>query len=124
MKFSSFLKNVPPGQVENQIDVYINNKVECKNSNSLINSLSLHHSKIDYNTNFSNKKEILNKLNSDKIVINLDTTNQIKTTNENNEMQYYEREISIDEENKLKTALSKHFIFQDLNEDIMYYNIF
>ena len=45
--------------------------------------------------------------------------NKNEDPNNQNEIQYFEREISYEEETKLKNALTNHFIFQDLNEEIM-----
>jgi hypothetical protein len=48
---------------------------------------------------------------------------KIKKEDENenieNDIQYFEREISIEEEANLRNALMNHFMFQDLNEEIM-----
>lgn len=113
IKFSSYLKNVP-GQIENQIDRYLNSKNDITKTNSF------YHSELSgqvNNTNVANSKtEIINKINNS----GKDKAPYEDNQYNSNDIQYYEREITLDEELKIKNSLANHFIFQDLNDDVLY----
>lgn len=138
IKFSSFLNknedNNQDCQLENQIENLLNCKNEMKNSTAFMHSGVSNNlmQKIYMQTNFSsNIKDSNHYLNSEKINNNNNLNknknsdkNVISNSSNNNDLQYFEREISLEEEIKLKTSLSKHFIFQDLKDEIMYSFLF
>ena len=69
------------------------------------------------NTNVANSKtEIINKINNS----GKDKAPYEDNQYNSNDIQYYEREITLDEELKIKNSLANHFIFQDLNDDVLY----
>ena len=110
IKFSSFLKKIPKN-VNNPIDKIIQEK-NNKNVNDNINSDKQNSEKLlgDKHTNVG--KEILGESINNGAVKDKETDNP-------NEFQYFEREISTEEEAKLRSALTNHFIFQDLTGEIM-----
>jgi hypothetical protein len=103
-------------KMEKQIETLINNKTEMKISTSFMNSGASQ-------TLLQNKLEIFSNSNSNNELnhnsSNVKNNNCNKNDSYNNNCQYFEREITTEEENKIKDALSNHFIFQDMNEDIM-----
>lgn len=112
-KLSSFPKRIS-SNANNAIDKIIQEKPKTINDNNNHNISDIQ----------SSEKQTLNELINvakDKIVgIN---NNEAKKENEFSEneinVKYLaEREISADEEAKLRSALTNHFIFQDLNEEI------
>lgn len=118
LKFSSFLKKIPQNNKENPIDKIIQEK-----------PINNHH---DFNTSdvYNSGKQTGNEVTiaaggKDKLTDFNQESTQAKKKDEHenpaNEIQYFEREISIEEESRLRSALTNHFMFQDLNEEIMYY---
>lgn len=110
VKFSSFLKKIP--QTGNGNNNAIDKIIQLKNTNlDGLNSLQNTENQTGNDPN-STVKEKFVEFNNTEILKKECLENQ-------NEVQYYEREISADEELKLRTALTNHFMFQDLNEEIM-----
>lgn len=124
-KFSSFLKKIP--QSGNQISHV--DKIISLDKNvlglSLNNSSDLRNSaKQTANNDTTNFSQAMNtNLRGSEINNNINLNKEQKIKEEidphTNEIQYLEREISYEEEMKLKKALMNHFIFQDMTEEIM-----
>ena len=110
VKFSSFLKKIP--QNEKNSNNAIDKIIQPKSSNKdCLNSEKNTGNQIGIDPNIV-LKEKFGEFNNEEIKKQECVENQ-------NDVQYYEREISIEEESKLRTALTNHFMFQELNEDIM-----
>jgi len=121
-KLSLILKiNQKDNHGESRIENILCIKNDLKISNSLVNSgvgSTIFNSKSD-NTINSIKKESNKKFNINNKVKNDNNKINCNDNSKNIDVYYYEKELSINEEFKLKNAISNHFIFNDLNEDIM-----
>lgn len=120
--FSSFLKNIPHAEKG------INHVDKIVSSDKNISSIDINNSSDLQN---SGKQTGQNDTNNIQQVVNINARNSEVTNSiqdpkkkedfegHTNDIQYLEREISYEEETKLKNALMNHFIFQDLTEEIM-----
>lgn len=104
------MKKIPQSGKEN--DNAIDKIIQQKNSNhDCLHSEQNTRDQTGYDINSASKEKLV-EFNNVEL--------QKKDSNDNqHDVQYYEREISVEEELKLRTALTNHFLFQDLNEDIM-----
>jgi len=119
------VKGFKEKQVEIQIETLLNNQNDIKNSTFFLNSgasAALLQTKVDMNTNISS----LNRNSNNNLFLDKNIKSNInsKKNSENNvsninDLQFCERDITAEEENKIKNAFSKHFIFQDLNDEFM-----
>ena len=109
VKFSNFLKKIP-ANANNPIDKIIQEQPENNND---INISDVQGDKQIWNENTKVDKEKIADFN----VYEVKNFNEV--VDNPNEILYFEREISTEEEAKLRSALINHFIFQDLNEEIM-----
>jgi len=109
IKFSSFLKKIPQNSKDNPIDKILTNKIVNDFSNTEIRNS---HKQTGNDNNILTKEKI-EELNNNTEAM------KIEEVENPNEIQFFEREISYEEEANLRKALTNHFIFQELNEEIM-----
>ncbi len=109
MKFSSFLKKIPQNGKDNNKTIDKILHVKKSNPDCLNSQLNSGQTGNDANNSLKDKLFECN---------NMEPLKEECEINQN-DVQYYEREISSEEELNLRTALSNHFMFRDLNEEIM-----